>query len=318
MEPQNTATKKNKLNIFLANPRGFCAGVERAIAIVEQALEKFGAPIYIKHEIVHNKFVVENLRKKGAVFVEDIAEIPENSLTIYSAHGVSLAVEEAAAQKNLKIFDATCPLVKKVHNQIVNLDNDQKTIIMIGHKGHPEVIGTSGRIANNIILVENIADAKTVVIDNPDRVSYITQTTLSIDDTKEIIKILKKRFPNIIAPKKDDICYATQNRQDAVKAMIPNIDLLLVIGAQNSSNSNRLYDIGIQNNIASFLVAGAHEIKAEWFKDKHNIGLTAGASAPEILLQEVILFLERNFLVQINEVAGKAENIIFNLPKELR
>lgn len=320
MEQKNTAIidKKQKINLFLANPRGFCAGVERAISIVEKALSKFGPPIYIKHEIVHNKFVVENLKQKGAVFVEDIADIPDNALTIYSAHGVSVKVERESKDKQLKIFDATCPLVKKVHNQVVNLNRSRKVIIMVGHAGHPEVVGTSGRIADKIYLVQNIQEAKEIDIPETDNLSYVTQTTLSVDDTKDIIEILKQRYPAIESPKKDDICYATQNRQDAVKELTREIDLLLVIGSQNSSNSNRLCDIGKDHNIASFLIANESEIDLNWFSSIHNVGLTAGASAPEILLNKVIKFLQQNFLVNLIEKDGKKENIMFNLPKELR
>lgn len=318
MEQQNIETKKKKLNVLLANPRGFCAGVERAISIVEKALEKYGPPIYIKHEIVHNKFVVENLKKKGAVFVENISDIPDNALTIYSAHGVSVQVEEDSLKKDLKIFDATCPLVKKVHNQVVKLNNEQRSIIMIGHSGHPEVEGTSGRIKDQIYLVQNIKEARELKINNSENVSYVTQTTLSVNDTRDIIKVLKERFPSIESPKKDDICYATQNRQDAVNDLAKEIDLLLVIGANNSSNSNRLRDIGKAHNIPSFLISDETEIDMEWFNDVSNIGLTAGASAPEILVERVIDFLEQNFLVSLINKDGKKENIMFNLPKELR
>jgi len=318
VEQQNIETKKKKLNVLLANPRGFCAGVERAISIVEKALEKYGPPIYIKHEIVHNKFVVENLKKKGAVFVENISDIPDNALTIYSAHGVSVQVEEDSLKKDLKIFDATCPLVKKVHNQVVKLNNEQRSIIMIGHSGHPEVEGTSGRIKDQIYLVQNIKEARELKINNSENVSYVTQTTLSVNDTRDIIKVLKERFPSIESPKKDDICYATQNRQDAVNDLAKEIDLLLVIGANNSSNSNRLRDIGKAHNIPSFLISDETEIDMEWFNDVSNIGLTAGASAPEILVERVIDFLEQNFLVSLINKDGKKENIMFNLPKELR
>ncbi|MBT4879012.1 MAG: 4-hydroxy-3-methylbut-2-enyl diphosphate reductase [Alphaproteobacteria bacterium] len=315
---QENLERKKTLNIFLANPRGFCAGVERAISIVEKALEKYGAPIYIKHEIVHNKYVVDTLKEKGAIFVEDVAEIPQNAITIYSAHGVSKKVELDSEAKASKIFDATCPLVKKVHNRVVNLAKDNKKIILIGHNNHPEVEGTSGRVAEEVILIENKDDALRLELDDCNNLAYTTQTTLSIDDTREIIAILKKKFPNIIEPKSDDICYATQNRQNAVKAIVKDIDLLLVIGAKNSSNSNRLRDIGTENNKKSFLIADAAEINDKWLENISNIAITAGASAPEILVEEVINYLKENFLVNIKHIDGKKENIVFNLPKELQ
>jgi 4-hydroxy-3-methylbut-2-enyl diphosphate reductase len=318
MEQVNLEMKRKKLNIYLANPRGFCAGVERAIAIVEKALEKYGPPIYIKHEIVHNKYVVDNLRDKGAVFVEDISEIPEGALSIYSAHGVSKKVEEDAKEKGLTVYDATCPLVKKVHNQIVKFDKSEREIIMIGHKGHPEVEGTSGRIDAEIYLVQNISEAKKLEIKDPKNVSFITQTTLSVDDTKKIIDVLKIRFPDLEGPNSDDICYATQNRQDAVKDLVKYSELLLVIGANNSSNSNRLRDIGEESKISSYLISDEKDIDLKWFENVANVGITAGASAPEILVEGVIDFLRDNFLVTINNVEGKKENIIFNIPKELR
>ena len=309
---------KKHINIFLANPRGFCAGVDRAIAIVENALEKFGPPIYIKHEIVHNKFVVDGLRKKGAIFVENISEIPEGALSIYSAHGVSKKVEKESKEKDLKIFDATCPLVKKVHKQIVKFDKESKDVILIGHQNHAEVEGTSGRIDKKVYLVQNIEDAKNLSIKNPNNISFVTQTTLSVDDTKEIIEILKGRFPSIVGPKSDDICYATQNRQDAVKKMVKKIDLLLVIGSQNSSNSNRLRDIGENNEIASYLISNEKDVDLSWFSSINNIGITAGASAPDVLVENLISFLSENFSVTINNIEGKKENIAFNIPKELR
>ena len=326
MERRNTEQKKTlikhstkkPLTVFLANPRGFCAGVERAIEIVNQALKKYGPPIYVKHEIVHNQFVVSELQRKGVVFVEDISEIPVNSITIYSAHGVSKLVEDDAKKKRLEVFDATCPLVKKVHNQVIRHDQVGKNIIMIGHANHPEVIGTSGRIKNKIYLVENITDAKNIKIPDPKNLTYITQTTLSVNDTKDIIAVLKQRFPSIIAPQKDDICYATQNRQDAVIQMIDDIDLLLIIGAKNSSNSNRLCDIGKKNNIPAYLIDDVRDIDLSWFDGINNLGLSAGASAPDILVTEVIEFLAENFLLDLIKKAGKKENIMFNIPKSLR
>ncbi len=310
---------KQKINIFLANPRGFCAGVDRAIAIVEQSLVKYGSPIYIKHEIVHNKFVVDSLKKKGAVFVEKISEIPKNALSIYSAHGVSKQIEKDAQEKDLKIFDATCPLVKKVHTQIIKFAEQGKEIILIGHKGHPEVEGTSGRIDKKIHLVQNVEDAKNLQVTEPENLAFVSQTTLSVDDTKEIVIILNKRFKNIQGPKSTDICYATQNRQDAVQELVQKkIDLLLVIGAKNSSNSNRLRDIGESNKITSHLIADKNDIDLSWFKNTKNIGITAGASAPEILVLELLDFFKNNFETNIKHLDGKKENIVFNLPKELR
>lgn len=318
MQKNKVKNSKKALKIFLANPRGFCAGVERAIAIVDKALEKYGPPIYVKHEIVHNKFVVDNLKKKGVIFVENIAEIPVDAISIYSAHGVSKQVEDQSLQRNLQIFDATCPLVKKVHNQVVKYEQEQKDIIMIGHAGHPEVVGTSGRVEQKIYLVENIKDAKNLSVSNPDNLIYITQTTLSVTDTKDIIAVLKQRFPNIIAPSKDDICYATQNRQDAVKEMINDIEMLLVIGAKNSSNSNRLCDIAKNHNIPGYLIDDFRQINLDWFNNINVIGITAGASAPEILVTELLNFLEKHFLLDLIKKDGKTENIIFNIPKSLR
>jgi 4-hydroxy-3-methylbut-2-enyl diphosphate reductase len=318
VQQKSLERSKQKINVFLANPRGFCAGVERAISIVEIALKKYGAPIYIKHEIVHNKYVVDNLKTKGAIFVNNIEEVPQGSFVIYSAHGVSKKVEEDSLARNLHIFDATCPLVKKVHNQIVRLDKEEKQIILIGHSGHPEVEGTSGRIDNKVLLVENKEDAINLQVQDPDNLSYTTQTTLSVDDTKEIVDILRSRFPNIIEPSSDNICYATQNRQDAVKSLVKKIDLLLVIGSPNSSNSNRLKDIAINSNIDSYLISTKSDIQKSWLKNKKNIAITAGASAPEILVREIIDFLETNYKINIHNEPGITENVIFNLPKELR
>lgn len=318
MQQQNLEINTKKINVFLANPRGFCAGVERAISIVEMALKKYGSPIYIKHEIVHNKYVVDSLKKKGAIFVDSIDDVPLGGYVIYSAHGVSRKVEDSSRARDLKVFDATCPLVKKIHNQIVKLDQEQKQIILIGHSGHPEVEGTSGRINAEVLLVENKEDALNLQVKDPDNLSYTTQTTLSVDDTKEIVDILKSRFPNIIEPKSDNICYATQNRQDSVKKLVKKIDLLLVIGSINSSNSNRLKDIGVNNNIESYLISTKDDIRGSWLKNKKNIAITAGASAPEILVREVIAFLETNYNIQIHNESGVTENIMFNLPKELR
>lgn len=308
----------NEIEVILAEPRGFCAGVERAVAIVEKAIEKYGAPVYVRHEIVHNKYVVENLRSKGAIFVEEVDEIPNGAIAIFSAHGVAEKVEIDAEKGGLNVIDATCPLVKKVHNQAVKYENSGNEIILIGHNGHPEVEGTSGRVKGEVLLVENISDAKSLKVKDPHRLSYVTQTTLSVDDTRDIIAILRKRFPDIKGPGVNDICYATQNRQDAVKEIVKIVDLLLVIGASNSSNSNRLCDIGKENNIASYLITGSQDVDLLWLKDVKKIGITAGASAPEILVKELVEFLEKNANVKITLWQGKKENIIFNIPPKLR
>jgi len=308
------------MNIILAEPRGFCAGVTRAIEIVERALQKFGAPIYVRHEIVHNKFVVEDLRKKGAIFVEDIADIPANSLVIFSAHGVSDQVENAAKNKGLKIIDATCPLVSKVHRKAKKYEEQDYEIILIGHKGHPEVEGTSGRVQKPVLLVSDEAEAREVQINNPDKIAYVTQTTLSIDDTKKIVDVLERRFPQMqrgLATK--DICYATQNRQDAVKQLAKQVDLLLVLGSQNSSNSNRLRDLGAES-IPSYLINGAADIDPNWISGVSNIGITAGASAPEILVEEVIAKIKELVCeyVEVKGMNGIKEHIEFALPREFR
>jgi len=308
------------MNIILAEPRGFCAGVTRAIEIVERALQKFGAPIYVRHEIVHNKFVVEDLRKKGAIFVEDIADIPADSLVIFSAHGVSDQVENAAKNKGLKIIDATCPLVSKVHRKAKKYEEQDYEIILIGHKGHPEVEGTSGRVQKPVLLVSDEAEAREVQINNPDKIAYVTQTTLSIDDTKKIVDVLERRFPQMqrgLATK--DICYATQNRQDAVKQLAKQVDLLLVLGSQNSSNSNRLRDLGAES-IPSYLINGAADIDPNWISGVSNIGITAGASAPEILVEEVIAKIKElvGEYVEVKGMNGIKEHIEFALPREFR
>ena len=308
------------MKIILAEPRGFCAGVTRAIEIVERALQKFGAPIYVRHEIVHNKFVVEDLRKKGAIFVEEIADIPANSLVIFSAHGVSDQVENAAKNKGLKIIDATCPLVSKVHREAKKYEEQDFEIILIGHKGHPEVEGTSGRVQKPVLLVSDEADAQKVKINNPHKIAYVTQTTLSVDDTKKIVDVLEARFPEMqrgLATK--DICYATQNRQDAVKQLAQQVDLLLVLGSQNSSNSNRLRDLGAES-IPSYLINGAVDIDPTWLNGVKNIGITAGASAPEVLVEGVIAKIKElaEEPVEVKGMDGIKEHIQFALPKEVR
>ncbi len=308
------------MQIILAEPRGFCAGVTRAIEIVERALQKFGAPIYVRHEIVHNKFVVEDLRQKGAIFVEEIADIPAGSLVIFSAHGVSDQVENAAKEKGLKIIDATCPLVSKVHREAKKYEEQDFEIILIGHKGHPEVEGTSGRVKKPVLLVSDEIEAGEVKIQNPHKIAYVTQTTLSVDDTKKIVDVLENRFPEMqrgLATK--DICYATQNRQDAVKELAEKVDLLLVLGSQNSSNSNRLRDLGAES-IPSYLINGAIDINPAWLKGVKNIGITAGASAPEILVEGVIARIKElaGGDVGVKGMDGIKEHIQFALPREVR
>ncbi len=306
------------LDLYLVQPRGFCAGVERAISIVEKALEKFGAPIYVRHEIVHNQFVVQQLKEKGAIFVNEIDEIPENSIVIFSAHGVSKAVENNATTHNLKILDATCPLVTKVHLEAQIHEKKGRKIILIGHVGHPEVEGTSGRVTTEVTIVSNIEEVDKLEFAPEDNLAYVTQTTLSVDDTTNIISKLKQRFPKINGPDLKNICYATQNRQNAVKELAQFIDMLLVIGADNSSNSNRLRDIATEMNKKSFLINSFKDIQLDWFKNITKVGITAGASAPEALVQEVIQFLQQNFKINIHNLQITEENIHFNLPLELR
>jgi 4-hydroxy-3-methylbut-2-en-1-yl diphosphate reductase len=306
------------IELYLATPRGFCAGVDRAIEIVERSLRKYGGPIYVRHEIVHNKHVVEALRKKGAIFVSDISEIPEGSHTIFSAHGVSDQVEQDATVRDLSVIDATCPLVKKVHKQVEKYDSLKSEIILIGHKGHPEVEGTSGRAKQDVYLVESVEDVQHLAVRDSDNLFFVTQTTLSIDDTADIIDALAARYPNIQGPSSQDICYATQNRQDAVKSLINNIDLLLVIGASNSSNSNRLRDIGTKNNLPSYLIENISDLDKVDFTNKYKIGVTAGASAPEFLMDNLINYMKDKFIVELKTIHGKQERISFNIPKVLQ
>ena len=305
----------------MANPRGFCAGVDRAIEIVERALEQFGAPIYVRHEVVHNKYVVDGLREKGAIFVDELHEVPDDSTVIFSAHGVSRQVEEEAESRQLRVFDATCPLVTKVHLEVVKYAREGREVILIGHAGHPEVEGTMGRYdtryGGKILLVETTEDVDTLTVQNTESLAFVSQTTLSVDDTRQIIERLQQKFPDIQAPRKDDICYATQNRQDAVKQLCQQIDLLLVVGAENSSNSNRLRELGERAGIPSFLIAGADDIQAEWQNVK-RVGVTAGASAPEELVQQVVAKLKENNVGQISELTGREENVTFSIPKPLR
>ena len=311
------------MDIYLAKPRGFCAGVDRAIEIVERALELFGKPIYVRHEVVHNKYVVNDLKNKGAIFVEELSEIPNDSTVIFSAHGVSKSVREEAEQRQLQIFDATCPLVTKVHMEVTRHAKANDDVILIGHAGHPEVEGTLGQYntdsSGNIYLIETIEDAENLQVNNLEHLAYVTQTTLSVDDTIQIIETLKKRFSHIQGQRKDDICYATQNRQDAVKELTKHVDVFLVIGSTNSSNSNRLKELADKNGVNAFLIDGADDIDNRWFKDAKSIGVTAGASAPEILVQSVLENLKSRFKeTNIITKFGENESVHFHLPKELR
>ena len=306
------------MQIILANPRGFCAGVERAIAIVERALEKFGAPIYVRHEVVHNRFVCDGLRAKGAIFVEELSEVPPGETVIFSAHGVSLAVREEARRRNLRVFDATCPLVTKVHAEVTRMRQEGREIVMIGHKGHPEVEGTMGQSPQGIYLVETAADVASLRIRAPDRLAYVTQTTLSVDDAAQVITALKQRFPNITGPRKDDICYATQNRQDAVKTLAGTTDIVLVVGSKNSSNSNRLREVAETRGTHAYLIDDASQINPVWLEGAVNIGVTAGASAPEVLVKEVVDALTHDNAAPVSQIDGAEEGITFILPKDLQ
>lgn len=310
------------MEIILANPRGFCAGVDRAIAIVERALESFGAPIHVRHEVVHNRYVIEDLKRKGAVFVDELSEVPDGATVIFSAHGVSQAVREEASQRGLKVFDATCPLVSKVHMEVARHGRQGRDVILIGHAGHPEVEGTLGqwdaRHAGAIQLVQKLADVATLEVARPGRLAYVTQTTLSVDDTKAIIAALRARFPLIEGPRKDDICYATQNRQDAVRELAREADLVLVIGSRNSSNSNRLRELAVSQGVRAFLIDGPDGIDPAWLQDVRKLGLTAGASAPEQLVRNVIAHLRELGAQSVRELHGEPEDVTFALPKELR
>jgi 4-hydroxy-3-methylbut-2-enyl diphosphate reductase len=309
------------MDILLANPRGFCAGVERAIAIVERALEKFGAPIYVRHEVVHNRYVVDGLKAKGAVFVEELSEVPDGATVVFSAHGVPLSVRIEADKRGLKVFDATCPLVTKVHLEVSRLHKQGYEIVMIGHKGHPEVEGTMGQATGQMYLVESVEDVAQlqprVGAGGTAALAYVTQTTLSVDDAQAIVAALRVRFPGIVGPKKDDICYATQNRQDAVKAMAGKVDVVIVVGSKNSSNSNRLREVAAIGGIPAFLVDGADQIDATWLKGDARVGVTAGASAPEVLVNGVVERLKGLGAGSIKTLDGVSENVNFALPKEL-
>ena len=304
-------------DIVLANPRGFCAGVDRAIIIVEQALEKFGAPIYVRNEVVHNKFVVGQLREKGAIFVDELEKIPAGNIVIFSAHGVSKAVRAEAEARGLTAYDATCPLVTKVHIEVAKMRKDGLEIIMIGHKGHPEVEGTMGQSEVGMYLVETPEDVAALQVADTEKLAYVTQTTLSVDDATQVINALKSRFPNIKAPKSDDICYATQNRQDAVKIMAKDCDLVIIVGSPNSSNSNRLREVAKNQGVEACMVDNASHLQAEWLKGKQKIGISAGASAPEVLVQEVIAALKNMGAANVEELQGVVENVVFQLPKNL-
>jgi 4-hydroxy-3-methylbut-2-enyl diphosphate reductase len=305
-----------RMEVLLANPRGFCAGVERAIEIVERALELHGAPIYVRHEIVHNKYVVESLRGKGAVFVEELDEVPAGATVIFSAHGVSKAVRGEAARRGLKIFDATCPLVTKVHIEVTKMLREGFEVVMIGHRGHPEAEGTMGQAGGGMHLVETVEDVAGLR-PHGDKLGYVTQTTLSVDDAAAIIAALKLRFPRIVGPKKDDICYATQNRQDAVKFMAPQCDLVIVVGSPNSSNSNRLREVSENMGVPAYLVDSAQDLRPEWVAGKRRIGITAGASAPEVLVDELVARLKALGAQSVRPLEGITENVAFSLPREL-
>ena len=311
------------MQIILANPRGFCAGVDRAIAIVERAIEKFGAPIYVRHEVVHNQYVCDNLRAKGAVFIDELADVPAGGTVIFSAHGVSQAVRAEAKNRGLKVFDATCPLVTKVHFEVARHCRAGRDVVLIGHAGHPEVEGTMGQWSReggegHIYLVEDIEGVAALEVSQPDNLFYTTQTTLSVDDTVGIIQALQARFPAIQGPKNDDICYATQNRQDAVRDLARQCDLVLVVGSPNSSNSNRLRELAERDGVESYLIDGAHEIDPRWIEGKQRIGVTAGASAPDVLIEGVIQRLRDLGAAGVSELDGEPENMVFALPKELR
>jgi 4-hydroxy-3-methylbut-2-enyl diphosphate reductase len=310
------------MKVLLANPRGFCAGVDRAIDIVERALELFGPPIHVRHEVVHNRHVVERLRALGAVFVDELDQVPEGATVIFSAHGVSRAVVAEAERRNLRVFDATCPLVTKVHMEVHRYARDARDVILIGHAGHPEVEGTMGRFddafGGHIHLVESVADVDKLTVSDPSRLAFVTQTTLSVDDTAEIVGALRKRFPMLATPRKEDICYATQNRQDAVKKLLEQCDVLLVVGSRTSSNSNRLRELADRAGVSGYLVDGPADLRREWFTNKSAVGVTAGASAPELLVQQVVEKLRSWGGDLPHEVIGREENVFFTLPRELR
>jgi 4-hydroxy-3-methylbut-2-enyl diphosphate reductase len=310
------------MKILLANPRGFCAGVDRAIDIVERAIELFGAPIYVRHEVVHNRFVVDRLRSLGAVFVEELDEVPADATVIFSAHGVSKAVQDEARRRGLRVFDATCPLVTKVHMEVTRYAREGRDVILIGHEGHPEVDGTMGQfdesLGGRIVLVEDVEDVGQLDVRDPEQVGVVTQTTLSVDDTAAVLAALQHRYPTLLTPRKEDICYATQNRQDAVKKLVENCDVVVVVGSRSSSNSNRLREIAEKNGKAGYLVDGPDDLRPEWFSDQATVGVTAGASAPELLVQSVVARLREWGGQDAEEVVGREEDVVFALPRELR
>lgn len=305
------------MELLLANPRGFCAGVDRAIIIVEQALEKFGAPIYVRHEVVHNKFVVDELKLKGAVFIEELDEVPAGNTVIFSAHGVSKDVRAEAESRGLRVFDATCPLVTKVHIEVAKMRAADREIVMIGHRGHPEVEGTMGQAKGGMYLVETPEDVEVLQVKDPLKLAYVTQTTLSIDDAARVVEALKNRFPEISPPRSDSICYATQNRQDAVKIMAKDCDLVIVVGSPNSSNSNRLREVAKNQGVESYMVDNASQLDPAWVAGKKRIGVTAGASAPEVLVKEVVAKLHDWGAADVTELQGVIESVVFQLPKNL-
>lgn len=314
---QSNPLPSESAEILLAQPRGFCAGVDRAINIVNEALSRFGAPIYVRHEIVHNKYVVDELRAKGAIFVDEIDEIPRGAIVIYSAHGVSQQVRHDAAERGLQVYDATCPLVTKVHVEVVKLCKDGFTVFMIGHAGHPEVEGTMGQVDSGIVLIENLTDVEKLNFSSDERLAFVTQTTLSVDETKEIVNALTKKFPKIIQPKKQDICYATQNRQDAVKFMAPQVQLVIVVGSKASSNSNRLRELAEKLGVPAYMVDAPDQLRPEWFEGKKRVGLTAGASAPESLAQAIVARIQEFGPRHIRSLDGVVEDVTFSLPKNL-
>ncbi|HZM45725.1 MAG TPA: 4-hydroxy-3-methylbut-2-enyl diphosphate reductase [Burkholderiales bacterium] len=305
------------MKVLLANPRGFCAGVDRAIEIVERALALHGAPIYVRHEVVHNRFVVEDLKSKGAVFVEDLVEVPEGATVIFSAHGVSREVRQQAESLRLKVFDATCPLVTKVHVEVAKMREQGREIVVIGHHGHPEVEGTMGQSSGGMYLVENVRDVSRLAVRDENNLAFVTQTTLSVDDAHDIVNALKARFPRIVGPKRDDICYATQNRQDAVKTLARQCDVVIVVGSPNSSNSNRLREVARNQGVRAHMVDDASELKAEWISGARVVGVTAGASAPEVLVKRVVERLQSLGAASVEELSGIAEKVVFPLPRPL-
>ncbi len=310
------------MRLLLANPRGFCAGVDRAIDIVERALALFGAPIYVRHEVVHNRYVVDRLRSLGAVFVEELSEVPDDATLIFSAHGVSRAVQDEAARRELNVFDATCPLVTKVHMEVTRYARDGREVVLIGHRGHPEVEGTMGQFdtsfGGRISLVETPEDVAGLEVRDPARLAFVSQTTLSVDDTARVVEALRARFPELSSPRREDICYATQNRQDAVKTLLEQCDVLVVVGSPASSNSNRLREIAEKKGVRGYLVDGPDDLRREWFEGKRVVGVTAGASAPEILVQTVIARLQQWGGASVEEIQGRPESVVFSLPKALR